>query len=66
MIVSPGELQALTWYHMVFRVNRASATLNVGFVQDGTIINNKSQTVTTTFDTTGDFLYGKECWFFWF
>jgi|TARA_R110000824_G_scaffold31328_4_gene102064 hypothetical protein len=55
-----------TWYHMVFRVNRASATLNVGFVQDGTIINNKSQTVTTTFDTTGDFYMGRNAGSFGF
>tara|TARA_R110000744_G_scaffold76677_1_gene151837 strand:+ start:886 stop:1647 length:762 start_codon:yes stop_codon:yes gene_type:complete len=48
-----------TWYHLVYRVNRASVTDNVGFVQDGTIINNKSQAIATIFDITGDFFMGR-------
>jgi len=48
-----------TWYNIIYRVNRASATNNVGYVLNGTTFNNKSQNVTTTFDSTGTFYLGR-------
>ena len=46
-------ISAGTWAHVIYRVNRASASLNVGYVVNGSSFNNKNQTITTTFDQTG-------------
>jgi hypothetical protein len=48
-----------TWYHIIYRVNTASSSLNVGYVLNGSIYNKKSQNVTTTFDTTGSSYLGR-------
>tara|TARA_R110000744_G_C19317064_1_gene557265 strand:+ start:479 stop:1231 length:753 start_codon:yes stop_codon:yes gene_type:complete len=48
-----------TWYHVIYRVNTASASQNVGYVINGTDINNKNESITTTFDTTGNAYIGR-------
>ena len=48
-----------TWAHVIYRVNRASASLNVGYVLNGSTFNNKNQSITTTFDTTGATYVGR-------
>jgi hypothetical protein len=48
-----------TWYHVVYRANTGSASANVGYVLDGSTINSKNQTITTTFDTTGATYIGR-------
>jgi hypothetical protein len=48
-----------TWYHVIYRVDRSTTTLNVGYVLDGSTMNKKNQTITTTFDTTGSFYLGR-------
>lgn len=48
-----------TWNHVVYRVRRDITSQNVGYVINGTEINNKSETITTTFDSTGYFYVGR-------
>lgn len=48
-----------TWYHVVYRADTAGTIANVGYVVDGTNYNNKNQTVTTVFDTTGNAYLGR-------
>jgi hypothetical protein len=52
-------LVAGQWAHIVYRVNRASSTLNVGYVTNGVNINNKNQSISTTFDDTGHTYFGR-------
>jgi len=48
-----------TWYHVIYRADTAGTTQNVGYVLDGSTINNKNQTITTTFDETGATYIGR-------
>jgi len=58
---TPIGLTKDVWQHIVYRVNRASVTNNVGFVSNGGAqINNKNQdTSGITFDQTGNFFLGR-------
>ena len=52
-------LVAGQWTHIVYRVNRASSISNVGYVTNGVNINNKSQSISNTFDDTGHTYFGR-------
>jgi len=57
---TPINLTQDTWQHIVYRVNRASTSNNVGFVSNGSQVNNKNQdTSGITFDQSGSFYIGR-------
>jgi surface protein len=55
-----GTISAGTWYHVVYRIDKTSTSNNVGWVVDGTNIDNKSETGIATFVGDGTTRFGKK------
>lgn len=55
-----GVLSAGTWYNVIYRIDRSISTANVGWVVDGTNIDNKNETGIATFVGDGTTRFGKK------
>ena len=55
-----GVLSADTWYNVIYRIDRAGGTNNVGWVVDGTNFDNKTETGIATFVGDGTTRFGKK------
>ena len=55
-----GVISAGTWYHVIYRVDKSISTNNVGWVVNGTIIDDKNEAAIATFVADGTTRIGRK------